>query len=172
VKFLIIYLFLFLSRAENREDSDNEDWQARDESRTHSVKFSEDSATDKETPFVRQNTPHPKELKLKAHKLFSKDKKGEDENLHPLSEEVSICRVVWSHKEMALRLSFDFYNNGFCNFFHSFSSFQSQRTDFSESTRENSREFNAYQEVSTTITHTENQHIITSPNSDVSFYSY
>jgi hypothetical protein len=47
--------------------------------------------------------------------------------------------------------------------------FQSQRTDFSESTRENSREFNAYQqEVSTTTAHTENQQIITSP-SDVSF---
>lgn len=25
-----------------------------------------------QTPFVRQNTPHPKELKAKAHKLFSK----------------------------------------------------------------------------------------------------
>ncbi|KAG5682631.1 hypothetical protein PVAND_011972 [Polypedilum vanderplanki] len=72
---------------DNREESDNEDWQAREESRTHSVKFSEDSATDKETPFVRQNTPHPKELKLKAHKLFSKDKKDDDSNLQPLSEE-------------------------------------------------------------------------------------
>lgn len=51
------------------------------------MKFSEDSATDKDTPFVRQNTPHPKELKAKAHKLFSKDKKGEDDsNLLPLSE--------------------------------------------------------------------------------------
>lgn len=27
-----------------------------------------------QTPFVRQNTPHPKELKAKAHKLFSKGK--------------------------------------------------------------------------------------------------
>lgn len=25
-----------------------------------------------QTPFVRQNTPHPKELKAKAHKLFAK----------------------------------------------------------------------------------------------------
>ncbi|XP_070507227.1 protein lap4 isoform X11 [Chironomus tepperi] len=72
---------------DNRDDSDNEDWQAREESRTHSVKFSEDSATDKETPFVRQNTPHPKELKLKAHKLFSKDKKDDDSQLNRLPEE-------------------------------------------------------------------------------------
>jgi hypothetical protein len=83
-------LIFHVCSAENREDSDNEDWQAREESRTHSVKFSEDSATDKETPFVRQNTPHPKELKLKAHKLFSKDKRDEDSNLQPLSEEVSL----------------------------------------------------------------------------------
>ena len=27
-----------------------------------------------QTPFVRQNTPHPKELKAKAQKLFSKGK--------------------------------------------------------------------------------------------------
>jgi hypothetical protein len=27
-----------------------------------------------QTPFVRQNTPHPKELKAKAHKLFGKGK--------------------------------------------------------------------------------------------------
>lgn len=63
---------------DNREESDNDDWEARENSRTHSVKFSEDSNADKETPFVRQNTPHPKELKAKAHKLFSKDKKEED----------------------------------------------------------------------------------------------
>lgn len=44
-----------------------------------------------QTPFVRQNTPHPKELKLKAHKLFAKDKgtKDESSNLDTLSEEVS-----------------------------------------------------------------------------------
>lgn len=90
------------SNIDNREESDNEDWQAREESRTHSVKFSEDSAIDKETPFVRQNTPHPKELKLKAHKLFSKDKKGEDDsNLNPLSEEVS----KFFTKPMDLRFS-------------------------------------------------------------------
>jgi hypothetical protein len=83
--------------ADNRDESDNEDWQAREESRTHSVKFSEDSATDKDTPFVRQNTPHPKELKLKAHKLFSKDKK--DDDLQPLSEEVSAVCFATSHED-------------------------------------------------------------------------
>ena len=75
---------------DNREESDNEDWEAREHSRTHSVKFSEDSNADKETPFVRQNTPHPKELKAKAHKLFSKDKKEEELHLVALAEEVRI----------------------------------------------------------------------------------
>lgn len=44
-----------------------------------------------QTPFVRQNTPHPKELKLKAHKLFAKEKGAKDEsgNLDTLSEEVN-----------------------------------------------------------------------------------
>lgn len=78
---------------ENDGDSDSaEDWEEREASRTHSVKFSDDSSImDKDTPFVRQNTPHPKELKLKAHKLFSKEKnKGDDSgNLDTLSEEVS-----------------------------------------------------------------------------------
>ncbi|KAL6446025.1 hypothetical protein ACFW04_001000 [Cataglyphis niger] len=55
--------------------SDDEGWQEREASRTHSVKFTDEPPeADKETPFVRQNTPHPKELKAKAHKLFSKGK--------------------------------------------------------------------------------------------------
>ncbi|XP_055525254.1 protein scribble homolog isoform X12 [Wyeomyia smithii] len=77
---------------ENREDTDSEDWEEREASRTHSVKFSEDSNVDKDTPFVRQNTPHPKELKLKAHKLFAKERKSDDMsggNLDTLSEESS-----------------------------------------------------------------------------------
>ncbi|KAL9696075.1 hypothetical protein quinque_015360 [Culex quinquefasciatus] len=78
---------------ENRgDDTDSEDWEEREASRTHSVKFSEDSNVDKDTPFVRQNTPHPKELKLKAHKLFAKEKKSDDMsggNLDTLSEESS-----------------------------------------------------------------------------------
>ncbi|XP_032691481.1 protein lap4 isoform X3 [Odontomachus brunneus] len=60
---------------ETRELSDDEGWQEREASRTHSVKFTDEPPeADKETPFVRQNTPHPKELKAKAHKLFSKGK--------------------------------------------------------------------------------------------------
>lgn len=36
-----------------------------------------------QTPFVRQNTPHPRELKAKAHKLFSKGQNSlEDSDLH------------------------------------------------------------------------------------------
>lgn len=74
------------------ESTDSEAWEERESSRTHSVKFSEDSGiADKDTPFVRQNTPHPKELKLKAHKLFAKEKNRADDggNLDTLSEEVS-----------------------------------------------------------------------------------
>ncbi|XP_033230330.1 protein lap4 isoform X3 [Belonocnema kinseyi] len=53
--------------------SDDEGWQEREASRTHSVKFTDElPEADKETLFVRQNTPHPKELKAKAHKLFGK----------------------------------------------------------------------------------------------------
>lgn len=74
--------------------TDSDAWEEREASRTHSVKFSEDSGiADKDTPFVRQNTPHPKELKLKAHKLFAKEKKQMDDggNLDTLSEEVCLC---------------------------------------------------------------------------------
>ncbi|EAT46473.1 AAEL002336-PA, partial [Aedes aegypti] len=83
---------------ENREDTDSEDWEEREASRTHSVKFSEDSNVDKDTPFVRQNTPHPKELKLKAHKLFAKEKRSDDMsggNLDTLSEESSSRPLEW-----------------------------------------------------------------------------
>ncbi|XP_026731929.1 protein lap4 isoform X4 [Trichoplusia ni] len=52
-------------------DSDNEDWEQKENSRTHSVKFTEDMPEVKETPFVRQNTPHPKDLKAKAQKLLA-----------------------------------------------------------------------------------------------------
>lgn len=86
-------MFLFWTDAHEEEaSSGSEAWEERETSRTHSVKFSEDSGiADKDTPFVRQNTPHPKELKLKAHKLFSKDKTKTDEgNLDTLSEEVSV----------------------------------------------------------------------------------
>ncbi|XP_026282758.1 protein lap4 isoform X3 [Frankliniella occidentalis] len=63
------------------DESDDEGWEEREASRTHSVKFTDDlnsNEQDKETPFVRQNTPHPRELKAKAHKLFGKGGKSPD----------------------------------------------------------------------------------------------
>ncbi|XP_035775525.1 protein lap4-like isoform X5 [Anopheles albimanus] len=57
-------------------DSDSDNWEEREASRTHSVKFTEDFGADRDTPFVRQNTPHPKELKMKAHKLFAKERRA------------------------------------------------------------------------------------------------
>ncbi|XP_077288185.1 scribble planar cell polarity protein isoform X3 [Arctopsyche grandis] len=60
----------------DNDDSDSEDWEEREASRQHSVKFTDDMPEGKETPFVRQNTPHPKELKAKAHKLFASASSG------------------------------------------------------------------------------------------------
>ncbi|KAL1505725.1 hypothetical protein ABEB36_005223 [Hypothenemus hampei] len=55
------------------KDDVSDDWQEHEASRTHSVKFTDaQDQENKETPFVRQNTPHPRELKAKAHKLFGK----------------------------------------------------------------------------------------------------
>ncbi|XP_046396097.1 protein lap4-like isoform X3 [Ischnura elegans] len=60
---------------EDEEDEDPEAW--KEESRTHSVKFTDESSENKGgTPFVRQNTPHPKELKAKAQKLFGNPTKS------------------------------------------------------------------------------------------------
>ncbi|CAD6994874.1 unnamed protein product [Ceratitis capitata] len=71
-------------------ETDSDGWEEREASRTHSVKFSEESTQEKDTPFVRQNTPHPKELKAKAHKLFAKDRtRVDDGNLDTVSEEIS-----------------------------------------------------------------------------------
>lgn len=85
------------NREEEEEESDSEGWEEREASRTHSVKFSEDSGTDKDTPFVRQNTPHPKDLKAKAHRLFAKEKSKLEEsaNLDTLSEEVSSLAMCY-----------------------------------------------------------------------------
>ncbi|XP_059053583.1 protein lap4 isoform X3 [Achroia grisella] len=58
--------------ASRERDLDDMDWQEKEESRTHSVKFTEEYTEAKETPFVRQNTPHPKELKAKAHKILGR----------------------------------------------------------------------------------------------------
>ncbi|XP_017487858.1 PREDICTED: protein lap4 isoform X7 [Rhagoletis zephyria] len=76
-------------------ETDSDGWEEREASRTHSVKFSEESTQEKDTPFVRQNTPHPKELKAKAHKLFAKDRsRVDDANLDTVSEETSSKFVV------------------------------------------------------------------------------
>ncbi|XP_017775340.1 PREDICTED: protein lap4-like isoform X3 [Nicrophorus vespilloides] len=59
----------------------DDDWEEKEASRTHSVKFVDSQDQDcRETPFVRQNTPHPRELKAKAHKLFSKGQNSLEES--------------------------------------------------------------------------------------------
>ncbi|XP_063912792.1 protein lap4-like isoform X3 [Zophobas morio] len=74
----------------------DEDWEEKEASRTHSVKFSDPQDQDnKETPFVRQNTPHPKELKAKAHKLFSKGQNSlEDSDLQSESLVEAVNPVI------------------------------------------------------------------------------
>uniref|UniRef100_A0A1B0AWP7 Uncharacterized protein n=1 Tax=Glossina palpalis gambiensis TaxID=67801 RepID=A0A1B0AWP7_9MUSC len=68
------------------QETDSEDW----DSRTHSVRFSDVPAQDKDTPFIRQNTPHPKELKAKAQKLLAKSRHEDtSSNLDTLNEEVT-----------------------------------------------------------------------------------
>lgn len=70
-------------------ESDSEPFEEREPSRTV-VKFSEEATQEKETPFVRQNTPHPKDLKAKAQKLKVERSRHEDNvNLVTLPEEVS-----------------------------------------------------------------------------------
>ncbi|XP_047532066.1 protein lap4-like isoform X3 [Vanessa atalanta] len=56
----------------SRDRDSDDDWEEKEASRTISVKFTEDVPEAKETPFVRQNTPHPKDLKAKAVKLFTR----------------------------------------------------------------------------------------------------
>jgi len=70
-------------------ESDSEPFEEREPSRTV-VKFSEEATQEKETPFVRQNTPHPKDLKAKAQKLkVERSRNEEHANLVTLPEEVS-----------------------------------------------------------------------------------
>ncbi|XP_018334001.1 protein lap4 isoform X2 [Agrilus planipennis] len=67
----------------------DDDWEEREASRTHSVKFTDPQEPDsKETPFVRQNTPHPKELKAKAHKLFARGQNSLEESSDIQSEPI------------------------------------------------------------------------------------
>ncbi|XP_025417497.1 protein lap4 isoform X4 [Sipha flava] len=60
------------------ETEDNE-WENKANSRTTSVQFTGDIKTEPNTntSFVRHNTPHPRELKAKATKLFGKTKSNE-----------------------------------------------------------------------------------------------
>ncbi|ALC46143.1 scrib, partial [Drosophila busckii] len=68
-------------------ESDSEPYEEREPSRTV-VKFSEDATQEKDTPFVRQNTPHPKDLKAKAQKLkVERSRHEEHVNLVALAEE-------------------------------------------------------------------------------------
>ncbi|KAM7362440.1 scribble planar cell polarity protein isoform 9-T11 [Cochliomyia hominivorax] len=74
------------------QEPDSEGWEEREASRTHSVKFNADiPIQDKDTPFMRQNTPHPKELRDKAKKLLAKNRTDEgpgvSSNLDTLTEE-------------------------------------------------------------------------------------
>ena len=64
----------------SQTDADSD---SADPHRTSFVKFAEDSDgdEDKETPFVRHNTPHPKDLKAKAQKHF-KGKKIDGKVVH------------------------------------------------------------------------------------------
>ncbi|XP_070073157.1 protein lap4 isoform X6 [Drosophila takahashii] len=68
-------------------ESDSEPFEEREPSRTV-VKFSEEASQEKDTPFVRQNTPHPKDLKAKAQKLkVERSRNEEHANLVALPEE-------------------------------------------------------------------------------------
>ncbi|XP_016977431.1 protein lap4 isoform X27 [Drosophila rhopaloa] len=68
-------------------ESDSEPFEEREPSRTV-VKFSEEATQEKDTPFVRQNTPHPKDLKAKAQKLkVERSRHEEHANLVTLPEE-------------------------------------------------------------------------------------
>ncbi|KAH8359318.1 hypothetical protein KR093_005743 [Drosophila rubida] len=68
-------------------ESDSEPYEEREPSRTI-VKFSEEVSQEKDTPFVRQNTPHPKDLKAKAQKLkVERSRHEENTNLVSLPEE-------------------------------------------------------------------------------------
>lgn len=50
---------------------------------------------DLQTPFVRQNTPHPRELKAKAHKLFSKGQNSlEDSDLQQQQQQLESSSVL------------------------------------------------------------------------------
>ncbi|XP_034127713.1 protein lap4 isoform X22 [Drosophila guanche] len=85
-KFDSMEFFSYQQKARDLE-SDSEPFEEREPSRTV-VKFSEEATQEKDTPFVRQNTPHPKDLKAKAQKLkVERSRHEENANLVTLPEE-------------------------------------------------------------------------------------
>ncbi|XP_050745004.1 protein lap4 isoform X14 [Drosophila biarmipes] len=85
-KFDSTEFFSYQQKARDLE-SDSEPFEEREPSRTV-VKFSEEASQEKDTPFVRQNTPHPKDLKAKAQKLkVERSRHEEHANLVTLPEE-------------------------------------------------------------------------------------
>uniref|UniRef100_A0A6P4ELH3 Protein lap4 isoform X19 n=1 Tax=Drosophila rhopaloa TaxID=1041015 RepID=A0A6P4ELH3_DRORH len=85
-KFDSAEFFSYQQKARDLE-SDSEPFEEREPSRTV-VKFSEEATQEKDTPFVRQNTPHPKDLKAKAQKLkVERSRHEEHANLVTLPEE-------------------------------------------------------------------------------------
>merc|ERR1712012_438685 len=78
-----------LDHRNDDHDDDHED-QAMANNRQSVIKFKdvEDEDLERETAFVRQKTPHPKELKAKAHKLFGNKKPLEESN--PESEQAEL----------------------------------------------------------------------------------
>ncbi|XP_064550645.1 protein lap4 isoform X9 [Drosophila montana] len=92
-KFDSMDFFSYQQKARDLE-SDSEPYEEREPSRTV-VKFSEDASQEKDTPFVRQNTPHPKDLKAKAQKLkVERSRHEENANLVALPEENGTKSVV------------------------------------------------------------------------------
>ncbi|XP_060523791.1 protein lap4 isoform X3 [Cylas formicarius] len=93
------------------DTSSEKDWQEQEANRTHSVKFSDPQEQEnKETPFVRQNTPHPRELKAKAHKLFGKASPGsgcvqnsiEESDTNTLQRDGSINATLSNYTSMTI----------------------------------------------------------------------
>ncbi|XP_060836590.1 protein scribble homolog isoform X4 [Rhopalosiphum padi] len=64
---------------EPTSEADENEWENKANSRTTSVQFTGDIKTEPNTntSFVRHNTPHPRELKAKATKLFGKTRSNE-----------------------------------------------------------------------------------------------
>lgn len=47
-----------------------------------------------QTPFVRQNTPHPRELKAKAHKLFARGQTSLEDSSEQQSHSESVAEAI------------------------------------------------------------------------------